>query len=96
MKTIKHTIYVIRFSSIENKYITEMDSNDGKKLFTKLNDVENLLECHGFEKLADSGNDEEVISKYVNLNHHSSIAESYFDAPRAEIVKQEIEFEVND
>ena len=49
MKTIKETIYIIFFKNkSDDSVLYVMDSFDGKKLFTKLDEVEKLLEEKGF------------------------------------------------
>ena len=98
MKTIKETIYIIFFKNkSDDSVLYVMDSVDGKKLFTKLDEVEKLLEEKGFEKLVDSGSDEEVVSKFVNINYiDGQDRATYFDSPRAEIIKEECEFEIAD
>ena len=45
----------------------------------------------------DSGSDEEVVSKFVNINYiDGQDRATYFDSPRAEIIKEECEFEIAD
>lgn len=96
MKTIKGTIYIIYFKSKADSVWYTMTTNfDGMRLFTKLDEVEKLLEEHGFEKLANSGSDENVVSRFVNMNYTDGQDRvTYFDTPRAEIIKEECEFEV--
>ena len=97
MKTIKAVIYIIYFKSNDGSIWYVMNSFDGKKLFTKLDEVEKLLEKNGFEKLANSGSDENVVSRFVNMNYTDEPSrKTYLDAPRAEIIKEECEFEIAD
>ena len=93
MKTVKITTYVIRFSNIENDFSVAMCSMDNK-LFTDLDKVRGILEEHGYEELANRGTDPDVIARFIKLNYTYSLRESYFNAPRAEIVKNECEIEV--
>jgi len=95
MKIVKGTIYIIHFKSKSDSLWYAMNSSNGKKLFTKLDEVEKLLEEHGFEKLANSGSDENVVSRFVNMDYTDGQDRvTYFDSPRAEIIKEECEFEV--
>jgi len=98
MKIAKATFYIIYFKSKADSLWYVMNSSNGKKLFTKLDEVEKLLEENGFEKLANSGSDEKVVSRFVNMNYmdNSHTRGNYFDSPRAEIIKEECEFEIAD
>ncbi len=95
MRTIKATVYSIRFSNIENDFSVFMSAMNNK-LFTDLGKVRDLLEEHGYEELANRGTEPDVIARFVNLKYTYSLKESYFNAPRAEIVKDELEVVVDD
>ena len=91
---MKIIVYVIHLKSKEDNLLYVMNSSDGKKLFTELNEAENILEKNGYEKLANSGDDKQVVSRFVNINYKNpQDRTSYFDVPRAEIIKTECEFE---
>ena len=88
----KFIVYSIRFSNIEDDFSIVMNAKNNK-LFTDLNEVRSLLDEHGYEELANRGTDSRTIAKFINLKYSSSVKESYFNAPRAEILQSEIEID---
>lgn len=81
----------ISFYMIALRDIEETTTIMHSEKFESISDARNFLTSKGYEQLSDWGREDNVCLRFVNLKYKESIKDNYFDAPRAEVIRQEIE-----